>query len=186
MGGWISHSRGTFQVSALEANTNPSSVYALRFLFVYCKRNLIVWFWTQRRKNKKRSDRMKYWEKKIGGKMKGWDGIQSSFSSRSSSTMSHRATSQTVRLGRVQPQAPTHRTIFCNDREANFPVRFKVRFFFISSPILFILTSLVRCLLYCFCFGSISRLIDVVVLFWGYFSVCLSKLVNFFESRVRG
>ncbi|XP_057417723.1 phospholipid-transporting ATPase 3-like [Lotus japonicus] len=61
--------------------------------------------------------------------MKAWDGIQSSFSStsRSSSTttMSHRATSQTVRLGRVQPQAPTHRTIFCNDREANLPVRFK-------------------------------------------------------------
>ncbi|KAJ1427767.1 P-type ATPase, transmembrane domain superfamily, partial [Sesbania bispinosa] len=59
------------------------------------------------------------------GRMKGWDGIQSSFSSRSSSTMSHRATSQTVRLGRVQPQAPTHRTIFCNDRDANLPVRFK-------------------------------------------------------------
>ena len=34
--------------------------------------------------------------------------------------------SQTVRLGRVQPQAPTHRTIYCNDREANLPVRFKV------------------------------------------------------------
>ncbi|TQD76032.1 hypothetical protein C1H46_038428 [Malus baccata] len=30
----------------------------------------------------------------------------------------------TVRLGRVQPQAPGHRTIFCNDREANIPVRF--------------------------------------------------------------
>ncbi|XP_008803426.2 LOW QUALITY PROTEIN: phospholipid-transporting ATPase 3 [Phoenix dactylifera] len=35
------------------------------------------------------------------------------------------ASSQTVRLGRVQPQAPTHRTIYCNDREANLPVRFK-------------------------------------------------------------
>ncbi|KAI0516379.1 hypothetical protein KFK09_009052 [Dendrobium nobile] len=33
--------------------------------------------------------------------------------------------SQTVRLGRVQPQHPSHRTIFCNDREANLPVRFK-------------------------------------------------------------
>ncbi|KAM0984019.1 hypothetical protein ACFX2I_011418 [Malus domestica] len=30
----------------------------------------------------------------------------------------------TVRLGRVQPQAPGHRTIFCNDREHNIPVRF--------------------------------------------------------------
>ncbi|TKY58773.1 Phospholipid-transporting ATPase 3 [Spatholobus suberectus] len=57
--------------------------------------------------------------------MKGWDGIQSSFSSRSSSTLGQQASSRTVRLGRVQPQAPTHRTIFCNDREANLPIRFK-------------------------------------------------------------
>uniref|UniRef100_A0A1D1Z7N5 Phospholipid-transporting ATPase n=2 Tax=Anthurium amnicola TaxID=1678845 RepID=A0A1D1Z7N5_9ARAE len=33
--------------------------------------------------------------------------------------------SQTVRLGRVQPQAPGHRTIYCNDRDANLPVKFK-------------------------------------------------------------
>ncbi|PKA61390.1 Phospholipid-transporting ATPase 3 [Apostasia shenzhenica] len=33
--------------------------------------------------------------------------------------------SQTVRLGRLQPQHPGHRTIFCNDREANLLVRFK-------------------------------------------------------------
>ncbi|XP_052727591.1 phospholipid-transporting ATPase 3 isoform X5 [Vigna angularis] len=67
--------------------------------------------------------------------MKGWDGIQSSLSSRSSSTLGHQASSRlghqpssrSVRLGRVQPQAPTHRTIFCNDREANFPIRFKFR-----------------------------------------------------------
>ncbi|KAK7348533.1 hypothetical protein VNO80_23091 [Phaseolus coccineus] len=57
--------------------------------------------------------------------MKGWDGIQSSLSSRSSSTLANQASSRTVRLGRVQPQAPTHRTIFCNDREANLPIRFK-------------------------------------------------------------
>ncbi|KAK9114005.1 hypothetical protein Syun_020802 [Stephania yunnanensis] len=31
----------------------------------------------------------------------------------------------TVRLGRVQPQPPTHRTIFVNDRDSNLPVRFK-------------------------------------------------------------
>lgn len=63
--------------------------------------------------------------------MKGWDGVQSSLSSRSSSMMSHRVPSQSVRLGRVQPQAPSNRTIFCNDREANLPVRFKVRFIII-------------------------------------------------------
>ncbi|KAF6157302.1 hypothetical protein GIB67_004240 [Kingdonia uniflora] len=33
--------------------------------------------------------------------------------------------SRTVRLGRLQPQAPGHRTIFCNDPEANLPVKFK-------------------------------------------------------------
>ncbi|KMZ61764.1 putative Phospholipid-transporting ATPase [Zostera marina] len=35
------------------------------------------------------------------------------------------SSTHTVRLGRVQPQAPTHRTIYCNDRDSNLPVRFK-------------------------------------------------------------
>ncbi|XP_057810905.1 phospholipid-transporting ATPase 3 isoform X2 [Salvia miltiorrhiza] len=35
------------------------------------------------------------------------------------------ASSQTVRLGKVQPQAPGHRTVFCNDREANALAKFK-------------------------------------------------------------
>ncbi|KAM1170664.1 hypothetical protein ACFX13_021435 [Malus domestica] len=42
----------------------------------------------------------------------------------SSSQPEWTSTTRTVRLGRVQPQAPGHRTIFCNDREANIPVRF--------------------------------------------------------------
>ncbi|TQD73151.1 hypothetical protein C1H46_041319 [Malus baccata] len=42
----------------------------------------------------------------------------------SSSQPERMSTTRTVRLGRVQPQAPGHRTIFCNDREANIPVRF--------------------------------------------------------------
>ncbi|KAJ3702718.1 hypothetical protein LUZ61_006423 [Rhynchospora tenuis] len=33
--------------------------------------------------------------------------------------------SRTVTLGRIQPQAPTHRTIYCNDRDANIPVGYK-------------------------------------------------------------
>ncbi|CAN6483615.1 unnamed protein product [Victoria cruziana] len=46
--------------------------------------------------------------------------------SRNSSLVTDRQpSSRTVRLGRVQPQAPGHRTIYCNDREANLPVRFK-------------------------------------------------------------
>ncbi|KAA8529495.1 hypothetical protein F0562_033706 [Nyssa sinensis] len=36
----------------------------------------------------------------------------------------HIPSSRTVQLGRVQPQAPGHRTIYCNDREAN-TVKFK-------------------------------------------------------------
>ncbi|XP_026433849.1 uncharacterized protein LOC113331349 [Papaver somniferum] len=48
---------------------------------------------------------------------------------------------RTVTLGRVQPQHPAHRSIVCNDREANFPVRFKMKkgkeekFFFCMKPI---------------------------------------------------
>jgi phospholipid-transporting ATPase len=34
--------------------------------------------------------------------------------------------SRSVTLGRIQPQAPTHRTIYCNDRESNIPVGYKV------------------------------------------------------------
>ncbi|KAK9063424.1 hypothetical protein SSX86_017294 [Deinandra increscens subsp. villosa] len=33
--------------------------------------------------------------------------------------------SSTIRLGRVQPQAPGHRTVFCNDREANYLAKYK-------------------------------------------------------------
>ncbi|GFP80055.1 phospholipid-transporting ATPase 3 [Phtheirospermum japonicum] len=35
------------------------------------------------------------------------------------------STSQTVRLGKVQPQAPGHRTVFCNDRDSNALTKFK-------------------------------------------------------------
>ncbi|XP_031386164.1 phospholipid-transporting ATPase 3 [Punica granatum] len=61
--------------------------------------------------------------------MSGWERVQSSkvrFGGRHSPLGGdERASTRTVRLGRVQPQAPTHRTIYCNDREANLPVRFK-------------------------------------------------------------
>ncbi|XP_052173708.1 phospholipid-transporting ATPase 3 [Diospyros lotus] len=45
--------------------------------------------------------------------------------SRSSSDMTSRLPSRTVTLGRVQPQSPGHRTIFCNDRDANLLVKFR-------------------------------------------------------------
>ncbi|CAI9756241.1 unnamed protein product [Fraxinus pennsylvanica] len=42
-----------------------------------------------------------------------------------SPTADHISSSRTVRLGKVQPQAPGHRTVFCNDREANALTKFK-------------------------------------------------------------
>ncbi|KAL2904259.1 Phospholipid-transporting ATPase 3 [Bienertia sinuspersici] len=60
--------------------------------------------------------------------MKGWDRVQSSVRSglsRNSSVMDRSSSPRTVRLGHVQPQAPSHRTIFCNDREANALTKFK-------------------------------------------------------------
>ncbi|KAJ8773740.1 hypothetical protein K2173_006390 [Erythroxylum novogranatense] len=56
----------------------------------------------------------------------GWERVRSSRSVLNRDvSLTGRTTTRTVRLGRVQPQAPGHRTIYCNDREANLPVRFK-------------------------------------------------------------
>ncbi|KAF4356098.1 hypothetical protein CsatB_023028 [Cannabis sativa] len=61
--------------------------------------------------------------------MSGWERVRPSrtrLGRNSNSSMEDRVpSSRTVRLGRVQPQAPGHRTIFCNDREANLPVKFR-------------------------------------------------------------
>ncbi|OVA09139.1 Cation-transporting P-type ATPase [Macleaya cordata] len=62
--------------------------------------------------------------------MSGWDRVRiprSGFGGggRNSRSMETNEPSRTVRLGRVQPQPPGHRTIYCNDREANLPVKFK-------------------------------------------------------------
>ncbi|KAG0494855.1 hypothetical protein HPP92_005849 [Vanilla planifolia] len=67
-----------------------------------------------------------YWDRYRGSTVRLGGG--DSASSRAASFQdggNRQALSQTVRLGRVQPQHPAHRTIFCNDREANLPVRFK-------------------------------------------------------------
>ncbi|PIM99982.1 P-type ATPase [Handroanthus impetiginosus] len=50
------------------------------------------------------------------GSRSGGDGLQS---------VEHISSSRTVRLGKVQPQAPGHRTVFCNDRDANALAKFK-------------------------------------------------------------
>ncbi|OMO57251.1 Cation-transporting P-type ATPase [Corchorus capsularis] len=59
--------------------------------------------------------------------MSGWDTVRSS--TRSNQDRNHnlnqRAPSRTVTLGRVQPQAPAFRTIYCNDRDANIAHRYK-------------------------------------------------------------
>ncbi|EOY00260.1 Aminophospholipid ATPase isoform 2 [Theobroma cacao] len=59
--------------------------------------------------------------------MSGWDRVRSSTRSQQdrSQNSTQRAPSRTVTLGRVQPQAPSFRTIYCNDREANYAHRFK-------------------------------------------------------------
>uniref|UniRef100_A0A2P2LHY8 Phospholipid-transporting ATPase n=1 Tax=Rhizophora mucronata TaxID=61149 RepID=A0A2P2LHY8_RHIMU len=63
----------------------------------------------------------------MNGSGRGWERIRSSGSrvGRNISLPGRPTSSRTVRLGRVRPQAPGHRTIYCNDREANLPVRFK-------------------------------------------------------------
>ncbi|CAN1321190.1 Phospholipid-transporting ATPase 3 [Linum perenne] len=61
-----------------------------------------------------------------GGGGGGWERIRSTRGGRLSRDVSLTGrTARTVRLGRVQPQAPGYRTIYCNDREANLPVKFK-------------------------------------------------------------
>ncbi|KAK0573029.1 hypothetical protein LWI29_002038 [Acer saccharum] len=58
--------------------------------------------------------------------MNGWDRVRASGSRLSQNNgETTRTVSRTVTLGRVQPQAPGHRTIYCNDREANHHLRFK-------------------------------------------------------------
>ncbi|KAK8647609.1 hypothetical protein V6N13_121340 [Hibiscus sabdariffa] len=56
--------------------------------------------------------------------MSGWETVNEPLKSQPGSS-SRRTVSRTVTLGRVQPQAPALRTIFCNDREANFAHRYK-------------------------------------------------------------
>ncbi|TYJ49730.1 hypothetical protein E1A91_A01G155000v1 [Gossypium mustelinum] len=59
--------------------------------------------------------------------MSGWDNIRSSTRSQQgrSHSLNQREPSRTVTLGRVQPQAPAFRTIYCNDRDANFAHRYR-------------------------------------------------------------
>ncbi|KAK8691507.1 hypothetical protein V6N13_075017 [Hibiscus sabdariffa] len=55
--------------------------------------------------------------------MSGWEAANSQASQPGSSVQ--KTLSRTVTLGRVQPQTPALRTIFCNDRDANFAHRYK-------------------------------------------------------------
>ncbi|XWS68900.1 hypothetical protein CRYUN_Cryun04dG0133400 [Craigia yunnanensis] len=60
--------------------------------------------------------------------MSGWDSVRSSTRSKQgrSQNLSQRAPSRTVTLGRVQPQAPAFRTIYCNDRDSNYAHRYRL------------------------------------------------------------
>ncbi|KAL4302308.1 hypothetical protein GQ457_10G025370 [Hibiscus cannabinus] len=59
--------------------------------------------------------------------MSRWENIRSSMRSQQgrSESFSQQAPSRTVTLGRVQPQAPAYRTIYCNDRDSNFAHRYR-------------------------------------------------------------
>ncbi|MFS7958698.1 putative P-type phospholipid transporter [Helianthus anomalus] len=59
--------------------------------------------------------------------MKGWRGSRQGGDSASSPVAVERSltSSSSIRLGRVQPQAPGHRTVFCNDRDANHLAKYK-------------------------------------------------------------
>ncbi|XVE75160.1 hypothetical protein DITRI_Ditri12bG0073100 [Diplodiscus trichospermus] len=59
--------------------------------------------------------------------MSEWDRVRSSTRSQQgrSQNLSQRAPSRTITLGRVQPQAPAFRTIYCNDRDANYAHRYR-------------------------------------------------------------
>ncbi|KAK8477308.1 hypothetical protein V6N13_090353 [Hibiscus sabdariffa] len=59
--------------------------------------------------------------------MSRWENIRSSMRSQPgrSESFIQQAPSRTVTLGRVQPQAPAYRTIYCNDRDANFAHRYR-------------------------------------------------------------
>ncbi|KAL8161555.1 hypothetical protein V2J09_013044 [Rumex salicifolius] len=57
--------------------------------------------------------------------MSGWSRIRSFSRSSNSDDMERVQSSRTVRLGSVRPQAPGHRTIYCNNRDANAIVKYK-------------------------------------------------------------
>ncbi|KAL3636306.1 Phospholipid-transporting ATPase 3 [Castilleja foliolosa] len=56
--------------------------------------------------------------------MAGWRGSRGGAGDGSPS-LERVSNSHTVRLGKVQPQAPGHRTVFCNDRDSNALTKFK-------------------------------------------------------------
>lgn len=118
----------------------PRTVPASEALF------LVFFYWQLKRPFPNQKDWFDYYyyilyKKNIRSKrkkknMSGWDRVRvSRLGTRMGrnrdnySTLNERGPStrtRTVRLGHVTPQAPGHRTIYCNDREANQPVRFKV------------------------------------------------------------
>lgn len=57
--------------------------------------------------------------------MTGWESSSRSSMNRNSSRLDRSSSPRTVRLGRVQPQAPSHRTIYCNDRDFSSLAKFK-------------------------------------------------------------
>lgn len=59
----------------------------------------------------------------------GWRGSGSAASTSRAPMLNRISSSRSIRLGQVQPQAPGHRTVFLNDRDANALAKFKVILF---------------------------------------------------------
>uniref|UniRef100_A0A3Q7EB99 P-type ATPase N-terminal domain-containing protein n=1 Tax=Solanum lycopersicum TaxID=4081 RepID=A0A3Q7EB99_SOLLC len=55
----------------------------------------------------------------------GWRGSGSAASTNRAPILNRISSSRSIRLGQVQPQAPGHRTVFLNDRDANVLAKFK-------------------------------------------------------------
>jgi hypothetical protein len=111
-------------------------------------------------------------------KMRGWDRVKASASGARfgrNSTMNERTqSSRTVRLGRVTPQAPTHRTIYCNDREANQLVRFRVcqPLFFFFFFFFFVYNKYTHVFVICMCV-CVCVFPSSFFFFFSWFSLCL-------------
>lgn len=101
--------------------------------------------------------------------MAGWRGSRAGAGGDGSPSVERIPSSQTVRLGKVQPQAPGHRTVFCNDREANALTKFKVSFLMLIDPLFIALIAFVSTIR----FGEMLSWVYDILLFVAGLYMCV-------------